>query len=77
MFKKSKMKTTINFRIEKELKDDLQFIALEQDLKISYLIRDILQDYVEDYNRLHFDCESEKSMKEITLYIPRKDSTNI
>jgi hypothetical protein len=49
------MKTSINFRIEKESKDELQLIANDQGLQLSAVIRDILNDYLDYYQYEEFD----------------------
>lgn len=60
------MKTTINLRISKELKEELQFIALEKDIKISELFRDIIKEYIENY----YYQEELDLPKTITLPLP-------
>lgn len=43
------MEKTINFRISEENKQELQFIAEEKEIKVSHLIREIINDFIEDY----------------------------
>ena len=64
MYKESKMATTINFRISDELKDELQFIAEEKEIKISHLIRKIISDYIEEYY----------TDEPVTIYIPNEEN---
>ncbi|QNM86764.1 hypothetical protein H9W90_06510 [Polaribacter pectinis] len=40
---------TINFRISDELKNELQFIAQEKEIKVSRLVREIITEYIEEY----------------------------
>ncbi|RCS28088.1 hypothetical protein DUT90_01920 [Polaribacter sp. WD7] len=43
------MEKTINFRISEENKLELQFIAEEREIKVSHLVREIINDFIEDY----------------------------
>lgn len=43
------MEKTINFRISEENKQELQFIAEEKEIKVSHLVREIINDFIEDY----------------------------
>ena len=43
------MEKTINFRISEENKLELQFIAEEKEIKVSHLVREIINDFIEDY----------------------------
>lgn len=43
------MEKTINFRISEENKQELQFIAEEREIKVSHLVREIINDFIEDY----------------------------
>lgn len=43
------MKTTINFRIETEHKDELELIAEENGENISNLVREIITEYLNEY----------------------------
>ena len=45
------MEKTINFRISEENKQELQFIAEEREIKLSYLIREIITEFIEDYGK--------------------------
>jgi predicted DNA-binding protein len=43
------MEKTINFRISEELKEELQFLAEDREIKVSSLIREIITDFIENY----------------------------
>tara|TARA_R110002126_G_scaffold291495_1_gene453171 strand:- start:1480 stop:1692 length:213 start_codon:yes stop_codon:yes gene_type:complete len=43
------MENTINFRISEENKLELQFIAEEKEIKVSHLVREIINDFIENY----------------------------
>jgi predicted DNA-binding protein len=43
------MSTTLNFRIKEEQKDQLKLLAEQQGVKISELMRDIIADYLDQY----------------------------
>lgn len=71
------MEKTINFRISKELKDELQFIAEEKEIKTSNLVREIITDFIENY----YENEDNNSIEhqepiEIFLNVPRNYNHN-
>ena len=72
------MKTTINFRVKEEQKEDLQILADQRCVKISVIIREIISDYLWELKYTKSDKKSNEiilhipsSPKEITLYIPQ------
>jgi predicted DNA-binding protein len=43
------MVTTINFRISDQTKQELQFISMDKNIKVSNLVREIITEYLENY----------------------------
>ena len=75
------MKTTINFRIEKGFKEELEYLAEEREEKLSTIVREIIIDYLNYSEYLEFEEFKESidfyrrlPIQEITLMIPSKRS---
>lgn len=70
------MKTTINLRIDSKRKEQLETIALELDIPVSALVREILVDYIEgsDYFESDFPVieKSNNDYSRYTMYVNGK-----
>ncbi|MCL7765030.1 hypothetical protein MPF19_16525 [Polaribacter sp. Z014] len=66
------MKTTVNFRIYNEYKEELQILANKRGEKISVIIREIISDYLCELKK----ANSDNKPNVITIFIDEKENNN-
>lgn len=64
VYRKTQLREMISFKLSEVEKKELQRIAKDNNIKLSLIIRNAVQDFIEDYHKFERRLENEKRSRE-------------